>query len=397
MNDETDAADQADTALNQALKTASDFKQALDEHAIVAITDPKGKISYVNEKFCEISGYGESELMGQDHRIISSGHHGAEFFKDLWATIGSGLVWRGEIRNRRKDGSIYWVDTTIVPFLDERKKPLQYIAIRADITERKLQEESLKKLANELKRKNREMQSMVYAVSHDLRSPLVNVQGFATMLGENVEGLRKIMRETCGGTASERGAIDVLGKEMDLELGFIKAATVKMDDLLNGLLAVSRLENANFTVRDLDVNEAVRSNLAAMEFQILKAGAEVKLTELPMAKGDEALLDRVFSNLFSNALKYASPGRGLVLEISGESIGGKSVIRVADNGIGIGGNFNERIFDLFYRIDTKVTEGRGVGLAIVRGALDRMNGSISVTSEVGVGSVFTITLPGTCH
>ncbi|NYE08234.1 PAS domain S-box-containing protein [Bacillus niacini] len=132
--------------LKKSMQELIDIKFALDESSIVAITDSRGTITYINEQFSQISKYPKEELLGQDHRILNSGYHPNSFFKEMWKTIGSGKVWKGEIRNRAKDGTFYWVDTTIVPFMNDKGKPYQYLAIRYEITERKRVEQELQKM-----------------------------------------------------------------------------------------------------------------------------------------------------------------------------------------------------------------------------------------------------------
>jgi len=171
--------------LRKSIHELMDLKFALDASSIVAITDQKGKISYVNQQFCRVSKYTKEELIGKDHRIINSGYHSKEFFAELWSTIAQGKVWKGEIKNRAKDGSYYWVATTIVPFIDENGKPYQYLAIRHEITQRKNAEEELQKMMtkiidvqeDERKRISRELHD---GVGQNLYSHLITINRLQT-------------------------------------------------------------------------------------------------------------------------------------------------------------------------------------------------------------------------
>ena len=141
----------------------ADLKRALDEHALVSITDVTGQIIFANEKFCTVSGYSRHELLGQNHRIINSGYHDRQYIKDMWRTIACGGVWQGEFKNRNKDGSHYWVDTTIIPFLDERGQPYQYVAVRREITDLKNIQMRAEKLGYRLKWLLDASPSVIYA------------------------------------------------------------------------------------------------------------------------------------------------------------------------------------------------------------------------------------------
>ena len=163
------------------LRELGDVKFALDQSAIVATTNLGGAITAVNDKFCEISKYSREELLGKDHRIVNSGYHGADFFRHLWSTITAGRIWHGEIRNRAKAGAIYWVDTTIVPFLDAQGQPYQYMAIHYEVTERKAAEARLRQ-----RETLAQLGQMSAMVAHEVKNPLAGISGALQVVGSRL-------------------------------------------------------------------------------------------------------------------------------------------------------------------------------------------------------------------
>lgn len=177
-----------DKELSQPLNELIDLKYAIDEAAIVAITDHKGVILYVNEQFCSISQYTANELIGRDHRMINSGYHSQEFMRDLWRTISSGKVWRGELRNKAKDGSYYWVDTTIVPFMNEKDKPYQYLAIRQDVTDHK-------RVVEELETSIKELSDLKFALDESSIVAITNSKGKITYVNDQFCQISKYSKQ----------------------------------------------------------------------------------------------------------------------------------------------------------------------------------------------------------
>jgi len=181
----------AEKKLQDSFKEISDYKFALDESAIVTITDQKGIIKYVNDNFCRISKYAREDAIGQDHRIINSVYHSKDFIRDLWTTISNGKLWKGEIKNKAKDGTYYWLDTTIVPFLNNQQKPIQYISIRFDITLQKQQQEILKAQSEELKVQQEELQE----TNAELEAQSQNLQASEEELKAQQEELMQTNQE----------------------------------------------------------------------------------------------------------------------------------------------------------------------------------------------------------
>ena len=363
--------------------TLGQFKAALDEHALVSITDTAGTIIYANDKFCATSKFSRDELVGQNHRIISSGFHEKEVFRILWKTITSGKPWKGELKNRAKDGTFYWVNTTIVPFLGDNGKPNQFIAIRTNITERKKAEEEIQKLnialqnrALALEAANRELEAFSYSVSHDLRAPLRAVDGFSQMV-----------------LADYAERLDSEGKRM---LGVIRSEAARMGRLIDDLLTFSRI--GRLPVEPMQINMRVLVRKIYDELIALEPERQIRFTlhPLPPVFGSESMIRQLWVNLINNALKFTANRKVGEIEIGAkDDVPDGPIYFIKDNGAGFDMRHAGKLFVVFQRLhEQKEFPGTGVGLALVHRIIQRHGGRIWAEAEPERGATFYFTLPG---
>ncbi len=258
---------------------------------------------------------------------------------------------------------------------------------------------ALQELNQQLEAKNKELANILDVTSHDLRSPLLNVDGFARELQESCRDLRAAAEAAGDALPPEfkERVEPILAEQIPESIQHILAGTEKMDGLITGLLHLSRLGRAEIRIEPLDMNDALRSILATMDYQITSAGATVEVGDLPSCQGDVLQINQVFSNLLDNALKFRDPARPARIQISAERRNAQVHYHIKDNGIGMASENLERIFELFFRVDRITTSGDGLGLTSVERILERHNGSIAVQSEPGQGSTFTVTLPAADH
>ena len=342
------------------IQQLADFKRALDCAAIVATTDVRGRITYVNDKFCEISGYSPEELLGQDHRIVNSGYHQKEFIRDLWVTIANGRVWHGELRNRAKDGRLYWVDTTIVPFFDDLGKPHQYIAIRADITARKEAEAKLTEQAALAR-----VGQLAAVVAHEVRNPLAGIKGAMQIL------------------MSRRRADDA-------ELPVMRDITERIDslsELINDLMVYSRPRPLSLETVDLRtlIEQAVagiQRDPAAKRVTVAVEGAPLQL------RADSDMVRAALFNLLLNAAQATEAGGQIAVSVAAADT--RAVITIRDTGAGIAPEIAERVFEPFF---TTKARGGGLGLPIARRTAERHGGTLALAPAPGGGTVATFVLP----
>jgi PAS domain S-box-containing protein len=347
-------------ALDRSAKNLADMKFAIDQAAIVATTDVKGRITYVNDKFCEISKYSRDQLLGQDHRIINSAYHSKEFIKDLWQTIANGRIWRGEIRNRAKDGSFYWVDTTIVPFLDERGKPYQYMAIRSDITERKRSEARLREQESLAR-----LGEMAAVVAHEVKNPLAGIRGSLQVIG---------------GRMAEPSRDRLVMHDIITRLD-------SLNSIVDDLLVFARPREPKLA--PVTVEQLLHNTASLLKKDPAHSGTQVEIHSSPVViQADAGQLQVVLVNLLLNA-SQASGNEGQV-RVDVTSSDGMCRIAIADNGPGIAADVRERIFEPFF---TTKHRGTGLGLPTAKRVIERHRGSIDIECPLSGGTIVTVALP----
>jgi two-component system, chemotaxis family, sensor kinase Cph1 len=350
------------------------FISAIDQSSeSIFFTDIKGRILYVNQTFEKNSGYTRDELLGQTPRILKSGVHPPQFYKDMWATLLRGDVWRSHLTNKRKDGSLYHEDANIAPVRNEQGKITSFVSVKTDITDLLESQRYLEEMNAELSRSNTELEQFAYVASHDLQEPLRSVSSCMQLL--------------------EKRYLGKLDERADEFIRHAVEACQRMRNLIDGLLSLSRVQAASNKLVATDTREILDQVCANLAHSIKESSARIGHDPLPVVSANPQMLVHLFQNLISNALKF-SGGLPPVVHVHAQREEDHWLFSVSDQGIGIEQNYFDRIFHLFQRLHTREEySGTGLGLAICLKIVERHGGKIWVESTLGVGSTFFFTLP----
>jgi len=332
------------------------IKEAVEESSIVAITDKNGSITYANKMFCELSKYSLEELLGQNHRILKSGYHPPEFYEEMWKVISQGKVWRGVIKNKAKDGSYYWVKTTIVPILGDDGKPKSYVSIRTDITEQlEIREKNLKlqKLAA--------IGEMAARLSHDMRNPLSVIKNSLEILKirnqNNTDERSKEIFERID------RAVSRISHQVDDVLDFVKLPALDLK-----ISALSEILRSS--IEDLQIPNYVKITIQDSNVMVL---------------ADFHKLSRVFTNIILNGIQAIVTSGEIKIKIKDDEK--KVVIDIEDTGSNIP---DEVLRQLFQPLFTTKLTGTGLGLVTCKNIVEQHGGTITVKNDP---VTFTIMLP----
>jgi len=370
-------------------------------------------------------GYPAEEIIGQSVlRLIPEACH-AEETMILDNILKGRRVAHLETIRRRKDGSLINVSLTVSPIRDDKGVIVGASKVMRDITQRRRAELELKQgheriasAAQELRalnlrleervvertaalaaanvilaQKNEEVEAFVYIVSHDLRAPLVNLQGFSSELTRSCGALEETLRTADLQPHIEKAVLGIVHEDIAGALRYISASTMKFQRLIDTLLLLSRTGKQDLRPEKADVQGIVESTVMSLRQTIDVSGAGVIVGALPAITGDVTAIGQVFSNLISNALKYLLPGRPGHIVVGGEIVNGVAHYWVRDNGAGIAVSAQRRLFQVFQRFHPNLASGEGMGLAIVKRLVERHGGRVWAETEEGVGSTFHMELP----
>lgn len=349
--------------------------------SIIIITDLEGKIEYTNPKFTEVTGYFFEEVYGKKINFLKSGYTPDQEYKELWERILSGKEWRGEFKNKKKNGEYYWESATISPIKNENGEITHFLAIKEDITEKKEMEFELKRALDSSEEASRLKSTLLSNMSHELRTPLTGIIGFASLLRDELNNAEHV---------------DIVDK--------ILKSGKRLLVTLNSILNLSEIESGTFPININEFNLGSYTKYFLTNYD--KTAAEKSLSfnievldEEICAVGDENLFKQILMHLVDNALKFTQKG-GVKIQISSSqdtSNNTLAIVKVIDTGIGIAKEDQTKIFREFRQLSEGIRrnfEGSGLGLAVARKMAKLMNGDITVESELGKGSTFSIILPG---
>jgi PAS domain S-box-containing protein len=352
--------------------------------------DRKRTMEYLSEGCMNVTGYEPSDLtknakLAFNEIIISDDR------EMVWSAIQNGVLsnkpYQMVYRIRTATGDLHWVWEKGNGILNESGELITLEGFITDISDRI-------KAEREIETKNKELEQIVYVTSHDLRSPLVNVQGYSKELGYSIDKLASAITPDIVSPETFEKIQPLIETDIPESLRYIENSIAKMDSLLHGLLRLSRSSRIPVKLEKLNMNELVAKVVSNFEYRIKTDKIQVEVSDLPMCKSDNILVNQVFSNLIDNALKYLSPHRAGKVKITGYKENRYSVYCIEDNGIGIAEEHIDKIFEIFYRLNPKSLSGEGLGLSIVQKIIGRLNGEIKVESEVDEGSKFFVFLSG---
>ena len=358
----------------------------------LCVTDIDSKITYVNQSFTKMLGYDTKEMVGKKIFDFIDNENKIRLTKHL-EKRRKGETKEYDLSFTRNDGT--QIDTIVSPriLLDDNGKPAGSFGVITNITERKKAEIARELLTRELEVKNKELESILYVASHDLRTPLVNITGFSHELNRCCDmissALEKNLAQADVSEDVQVAFYDTIPKAMN----YISTSAKKMDSLLNGLLRLSRLGKTAMKVEPLGMNKMMRNITANLKYQIKAKNIKVSVRQLPDCYGDASQINQVFTNIIDNAIKYLDETRPGKINISGKVDNKMSIYCIKDNGIGISPGHQNKIFEIFHRLEPEKKEGEGLGLTIVKRIIDRHDGRIWVESLPKKGSKFYVALP----